>query len=573
MTIELGGESFESDLFEVVKNWFTHKDAIPQSWKGDLKPTSPMSYSDLQILGASGCSDLVSLSRRAMKRLKPLSDTLRELASAMEAQSNAVCTNFNAVSNMGSLIFLPNELLVRILQFVVDGDPDQANSARSKAAITLSHVSQYFRNTALSCAALWSYVTGSSDVDTLCFPRSKDALLDVEMHVGYLPNPRNFVLEQSLNNILPYSRRWRSLLVEVQAAEERMQGQNVDINDVFRGLDLRSLESLHLRPRVVSRCFGGLRDFRYLDAPNLRHLTSVHVYPLSLLTLANLTTLNMTFRMGHVGLADLHNDLSRMKALESFSLKLESGNGRSDGHLYAKLEFLRVRQLKIEITNRWEQAPIGLGSFFSSMSFPVAVDFHLKFLGVKHSERNFEFYELRNILQHVTQFPCVEMFCLEANALTVVSRTISSAGETQNYRIPRKDITSIAPLGLLPSLKHLTLCSNGRMLPCLRSKPTYMYWERWTSEEPPEELLIVPSLETVTIRASMPAATGMSSFVAEILQKQKERGDWGKFRELIVVDGDQAKDGGTCVSEHSEAYTGDSALEWCEKRKAMSPDE
>ncbi|KLO18186.1 hypothetical protein SCHPADRAFT_936448 [Schizopora paradoxa] len=571
MVAKIVDESFKSDLFEVVSNWITYNDAIPERWKEDLKLTGPMLYSDLQVLGTSGCSDLVSRARKAMKRLKPLSDTLRELASAIEAESEAVCTNYNAVSNMCSLIFLPDELLARIFEFVVDGDPGLANSARTKAAVTLSHVSQYFRSTALSCAALWSYVSGSSDLDFLCLSRSKDALLDVEMDVDYMNNPRKLVFERSLVNILPYSGRWRSLGFQFTAGQ--MHSQRVDVCHAFRGLDLRALESLHFNPHGGSLSLGGFRDFQYLDAPNLRHLTSSRFFPLSFPAFANLTTLSVALPLGHISLAYVHNGLSRMKALESFSLELESGLGSGDDQLHGKLELLRVRQLKFEITNR-SGGPIKLGSFFSSMSFPGAVELHLKYLMVNDIELDLEFYELGNILQHDMQFPCVERFCLEVNGLTKWGGSLSFSGVLTNYQLkpPQEDMTVVAPLGLLPSLKHLTLCSNGRMLPCLPRRSTLassLGADNSTSEMPPEELHIVSSLETVTIRAPTRAVTGMSNFVSEILQMQKKRGDWGEFRELVVADVAQVEGGDTCVTVHSKAYTGDSALEWCEERKSV----
>lgn len=39
MALKSEDESFRKDLFEVVSNWITYKDPIPEQWKGDLKPT------------------------------------------------------------------------------------------------------------------------------------------------------------------------------------------------------------------------------------------------------------------------------------------------------------------------------------------------------------------------------------------------------------------------------------------------------------------------------------------------------------------------------------------------------
>lgn len=216
-----------------------------------------MSYTDLQACGETGCTRLVSQARTTMRRLTSLSNSLRELSSVIQAESEIAQENFEAVSNMCSLIFLPNELLARIFQFIVNGESGLAYPTRSKAAVTLSHVSQYFRSTALSCASLWSNISGRYDMDLLCMSRSKDALLDVAMAVDFShirPNPHELVFRQSLVQILPHSGRWRSL--DIQFTKMSKKGQipegNVKTCDTFRGLNVRLLESLSFSPYSTS---------------------------------------------------------------------------------------------------------------------------------------------------------------------------------------------------------------------------------------------------------------------------------------------------------------------------------
>ncbi len=87
-----------------------------------------MVYSEAQTLGAGKRFDLVSQARKTMLRLKSLSDTLSALASAVRAESRAARANFDAVKNMCGLASLPNELLSRIFECVVNGDPGPQKS-------------------------------------------------------------------------------------------------------------------------------------------------------------------------------------------------------------------------------------------------------------------------------------------------------------------------------------------------------------------------------------------------------------------------------------------------------------
>ncbi|KLO18189.1 hypothetical protein SCHPADRAFT_993795 [Schizopora paradoxa] len=537
-----------------------------------------MSFDDLQTVGMDGCHNLVSRARKAVQRLKPLSDTLRELASAIEAESEAACTNFKAVSNMCSLIFLPNELLSRIFHFVVHGSRNDqlANLGCTEAALTLSHVSQYFRVTATSCASLWSSVIHSSSLGPLCLSRIKDALFDMSMAVEVMGNPgeepNELVFTQSQINYLSRSNQWRSF--DIRFVSKFKQYGTLGLSkpknrEALRDINVRSLESLCIRNNAdQSFMFTKYDEFQHWDTPNLRHLTSVHFFPLHLPGLSTLTNLDVILKVGF-GLVDFRKQLSRLKSLESFDLKLKIERDSSLPDEFPEvLELPSVRFLKIEVTRLLlrHTAPT-LKSFFSSISFPSVVDLRIKLGGIVgrqfHEDEDLclDLSEDLGSIFHCgrdTGFPRVEDLWLEANGLNIVSGVARSV---HDFKAQTGYIYLYAPLGSLPTLKHLTLGSNGSLAPSLQYSDTLL-----VSEYAPEDLHIVSSLETITVRTSMLAVAGMSDFVAEILRMQKRRGDWEKFRELVVVDNNYTNDARTCNTTKSKAYAGDAALHWCERR-------
>lgn len=544
-----------------------------------------MSYSDLQISGIKGCQRLVSRARKTMLRLTSLSDALRELSNAIQVEAEAAQENYKVVSNMSNLIFLPNELLGRIFQFVVNGDPSQTTSIRMKAAVSLSHVSQYFRVTALSCASLWSNISGSSDINLLCLSRSKDAQLDVvtEIALTSVGDRDELVFEQSLTDALPHSERWKTLDIQYVYKQPRhddqIPGRNLRIRQSFRKIDVRSLVSLHIRniknPKRTlygdpERTVKDYHEFQHWDAPNLRHLTSVYYFPLSLPGLVNVTSLDVTLKPGQINMINFHQDLSRMKNLESLALKLD-GVIVSASYEYVdqlesfgnvgEVEFQRVRRLEIEMNSQGSGWINIFKAFFSSMSFPSAVDLHIKVGGrltVAYSEIDLDeafltlSSEVESIIQHEEQFPRVERFYLEANGLN-----ISDADDGHSVKDHRSFIRLSAPLGLLPNLKHFTLCSNG----C----PSPIYLTSSTSEN--QNLPLFPALETITVQIIKNASLEVAFFVRKVLLKQKEQGGWGEFRELIVKDNsfDKKLKGNNVM----KAYSRDDALEWCQRRSRI----
>ncbi|KLO18196.1 hypothetical protein SCHPADRAFT_925352 [Schizopora paradoxa] len=572
MSLEDG--SFESELYEVLSSWIACKKAVPKRWEGDVKPINSMCYNDLQVLGIAGCSRLVSRAWKSMLRLTSLSDTLQELSTAIRKESRASQENFKAVSNMCSLVFLPNELLARIFQFIVNGESAMANSARTKAAVSLSHVSQYFRSTALSCTPLWSNISGISDIDLICLSRSKDALLDVATEVALtsISDRDELVFEQSLIDALPHSIRWKSLVIQFtfKKLRSRIPNGSAEIRQVFRTMDVRSLEALRVKNNKNPKralydnpdsTFKDYHEFQHWNAPNLRNLTTVHYFPISLQGLVNLTSLNVTLDPGQINLIEVRKDLSRMHALESFSLKLEMATQRRDYATppgsFEQVEFPSVRRLKIgvDITTQWSESRLTdfLKSFFSSLSFPGAVDFHLTLGAIVTnltSEASvFLSEELESIIQHNTQFPNVNRFCLEANYLPV---GLAAPDSLYSKRAQQAPIFFDFPLALLPTVKHFSFYSNGSQYASLLKDSV--------SGEP----LRVPTLETITIHIkTADGVRAAAELIKSILREQKERGDWEKFRELAVMNYSRA--GEKEANEVMKVYIGEDALKWCKK--------
>ncbi|KLO18199.1 hypothetical protein SCHPADRAFT_936460 [Schizopora paradoxa] len=557
----------EGDAHEVLSSWIACKEAIPKHWKGDVETIKPMSHDDLQIFGVEGCHRLVSRARKASKRLTSLSNTLRQLASLIQVESEAAQENYEVVSNMCNLIILPNELLARIFHFIVNGDSSLENSIRSKAAITLSHVSRYFRDTALSCASLWSNISGRADLDLLCLSRSKDAPLDVafaiDFTVGADVDPPEYELffGQSVPNILPHSKHWRSLDIQFVSKDrgDQILDGNPQLLRAFREADVRKLESLCLRNinYHTEPNFYGYHEFHQWITPNLRHLTSVHFFPFTLPGLTNLTSLDITFFPGEISLVDVHKNLSRMEVIESFALKLEMGPIRdtSQKHSFAKLELSRVRNVRVEMESQRLGSIEKLKPFFSSLSFPKARDLHVKLLGYisKEMETPVSLYmEVGCVLQHSMQYPRVERFRLEA-----IDINIGPTETAYRFKARQGYFAFSIPLSLLPSLKHFTLRSNNYYLADVRD----------VSKTPKGKSLHAPALETITVQIALFAIAPTASLVEDILTNQKERCEWGKFRELVVIDDSQAngENGGKAMRVH----TGDSALEWCKRRNII----
>ena len=140
-----------------------HRDAMP--------------CDDLLALDTSECRQLVSRSQSSWRRLHCLFEVFNGLTHVFAWKAMVALSNQYTVANMYGLGTLPNELLIRIFEFVVFADQTLPN--RWRAAVPLSHVCRYFRRTVLSCPLLWSDISGNADMASLSLTRSKDVLLDV----------------------------------------------------------------------------------------------------------------------------------------------------------------------------------------------------------------------------------------------------------------------------------------------------------------------------------------------------------------------------------------------------------
>lgn len=528
-----------------------------------------MPLADLRKLGLAGCSNLLSRARRNARRLRSLSDFLSELSSAIHAESALAQTNYEVVSNMSSLITLPNELFTNILDCVVNRDGSLTNPARWKAALNLSHVNQYFRATALSCAQMWSNISGNADMVSSSLSRSKDVLLDVQLSVGYRrianagSDSYDLTFERFFAEVLPHSNRWRSLGIDfVPGAKDGTDGlrsiSHKDVRDQLRGVDVRSLEKLDIKNKKDRKSsFKSYCEFENWNAPCLRRVVTSHYFPLSLPALAHVTHLNVTLDLDEINLFDLLKDLARMKDLEDLVLKLEArGPESADDIQFERLEETElpcVRHLRVETDDlRWGSVS-HLKYLFSPLVFPRAVALSVILSGYVSKtypeEDSAELYlcdEVECIFQHVAQFPQVEWFLLEVKGMNIAAG--SGAKTVYQLEAEQGTIRAIVPLKMLPSLKHFTLCTNGSL--------------SVSSLHGSGELVVHPAIETITIKApSEMNIWGIVHFIRTTLEDQKSQSRWEDFRELVVMVAEETGD--PLKEKITRRYGRDAALAWC----------
>ncbi len=443
-----------------------------------------MAYSEAESLGMKGCSDLVSRARKTMLRLQSLSDAFNELASAIQAKLDAARMNFEAVSNMYSLVSLPTETLASIFECVVNGNVSDTNPTRWMAAVTLSHVCQYFRNAALSCPQLWSNISRSGEMAASCMLRSKEVPLDVELTVAFGPgaDEQELHFEQLLRVVVPHSSRWRNLDIQFVSNSRdddtvnRTPLDDSDFHQIFYEVDAPLLESLHIRNnKPENTLYRNSADFAYWNTPNLRSVTTVHYFPISLYGLENVTTLDITLILNQFNFADLLNDLSWMKNLEDLRLKLEHCSelfpvvAPGDLRPYGWTELPSVRRLRIETEFKDESSSASsLRKFylFTALCFPGVVDLYVKVSGILDEkdddlDHNTNLHlegEIIRILWNPERFPCVESFRLEVCGICNDDSNTREWFESQEG-----SITLVIPINLLPSLKFFTLHSNRQL--------------------------------------------------------------------------------------------------------------
>lgn len=407
----------------------------------------------------------------------------------------------------------------------------------------------------------------------LCLSRSKNAPLNVGLTIrcvkyGFFGQSYDFAYHGMLLDALHHSKRWSRVDIQFDRAEADNLGHDFvvgsDIRREFRELNAPSLESLFIRGpgeslKYLTEAFGELQGW---NAPCIRHITSRHYFPLRLPGLANVANLNLELDLAEVNLNDILESVSQMKALEDLEFTLVGLSILVEIHRVERAILLGVKRLQVNIQlagRHHFSSSSSLKSFFSYLFFPRAVDLHINLKGLLR-----DFYpkeghaevcmvmDMMCIFQHPEQYPAVQSFRLK-----VFGAGYSPPGKSLNS-IDR--ISLVVPLGMLPSVKCFDLSSNCRLLllgddgrgDAFFRQHTQYSWETWLPGAPG---MASPALEIISI--NIVKDRPLIRFIADIMQKQKERGDWAMFRKLVVLD-----TSGNRTGDRSE-YIGEAALQWC----------
>ena len=152
--------------------------------------------------------------KKAFRCVERMSRRLEFLSGAFEEKA------MPAVRELG-INTLPNEIMKMIFELAV-ADSEEARAA-SKAAVSLSHVSQKWRELALDTPRLWSKIElwGSPSRARAFLERSKAVLVDISLTINFDyhttadDEPRRKRLRKELPQVfaaaVAHSKRWRSL--------------------------------------------------------------------------------------------------------------------------------------------------------------------------------------------------------------------------------------------------------------------------------------------------------------------------------------------------------------------------
>ncbi|KLO15353.1 hypothetical protein SCHPADRAFT_938830 [Schizopora paradoxa] len=508
-----------------------------------------MPFDEALALGSERWSELLSRARKTTRRLKHIVDTLSGLSSAIQREFEAATTSFNTVSKIHGLITLPNELLARIFNYVVNWDEKLIIPTRTRAAVGLSHVCRYFRDTAISCTQLWTNVSscGDDDITTLCLSRSKRVPLNVRLvtRVDEIsPHPDDFglVCDPLAQELFSHSKRWGQLEIrtEVNRSFHDVVTKSLDIGKIFRELDVPLLRSLHIlrnsadrdEPNLLNSLLEGWRT------PNLRYLTTNRYLPLRLAGAENLESFDVTLEVDSVNLTDTVKALSRMTSLEEFHLTFIPPQifvpivVTDERACLPNVRHLRIGLSGLEVIHT--QSRNLLQALFAALSFPGSTDLHLDLSGVIRDDHECVSIDKQVmwLFQHPNTLSRVERFCLEASDF---------------FDFNRGHFSVDIPFGKLPSLKELELYCNTRLIPCDYS---------------PGDTISL-ALERLIIRTTEIGMLAIAPFTTSVLRGLKEVGKWESFRELVIINtGQQACDFlGTRYA--TKSFVGDAALQWC----------
>ncbi|KLO15327.1 hypothetical protein SCHPADRAFT_927253 [Schizopora paradoxa] len=567
----LDGESLETAMHKVISSWLARNDPIPEAWKQVISPIDAMPCNDLLALGPTTCRQLASQSQSSLRRLRCLSEIFNGLSFVFAEKFRVASENSYVVRNMCGLGTLPNELLVRIFEFVVFGDRTLPN--RWRAAVPLSHVCQYFRNTILACPLLWSDISGNGGIAALSLSRSKEVPLNVSFKIDTSGSSLDFNIKVSDASM--YSKRWSTLVLQLirkdsrQFSNRHMAG-TLDMTEVCRGfgeLDAPLLETLYILNSsglALSEENGG---FSQWNTPNLRYLNTMHI-PLTIRGLSNVTHLTLMLSMDQFGFHNFFKSLTQMRSLKVLVLKLKSVLiGRAAGEIqeFNQTE-LHVLRLRVEVYAGSITTRSFIQTLFSLLSFPRAISLEIRIIGDVESRNLDEDYdeepmlsasrEVNSIVQHGGQFPLVERFSLDTLGVVDEARKPNSLTD-----LKRGVILVDVPIDKLPRLKHLLLGSNGT----IRLSVPIQGWSNTTTCRTFKTTSCLPALQTISVMILSPGrARGFANFVNALINEQKGRGGWGAFQKLIVTADDRSVNKGG--RRETVTYVGDDALAWCERR-------
>lgn len=363
-------------------------------------------------------------------------------------------------------------------------------------------------------------------------------------------------------DILPYAERWGRLRVVFIwfGVEDR---DSEDTSDELRIWDLQGLHAPLLKELCIESGFNR-RDTCDLDwtlwnTPQLRRIRTILYFPHSLPGLANVTNLDLTLHVNDKSVKKILKEVSKMGCLQDVTLVLKAGliDYETDIVPHEKLELPVIQRLRIKTELPYSTKDTTSAckrSWFSSLFFPGVFSLNLKLSAPNRKDMdtgvdgNYFNKEITRIFRHVDQFPQVVNFHLQI---------FSPDGDIHDSTFVTK--LSI-PLNMLPNVKHFTLKSNMRLDIEEPDDPDEIHYEAERRIAPRVIGEAFPVLETITL--DMPDASVAADWVEGYLESLKDHGEWDRFRELVVIEGDKLDVDGC----RTASYVGYKALDWCRRR-------
>ncbi|KLO18163.1 hypothetical protein SCHPADRAFT_886429 [Schizopora paradoxa] len=543
------------DLRRVVSSWIDRGEAIPLNLKEEMDKIKSFAYTDFHFH-----SDLRSRALGVARCMKSLSNDLEALAAKVREESAAL-ENIPRVCGFASL---PDDVLAMIFDLVVNNYENwkywYCGSRSWKSAVSLSHVSKHFRDVTLAHPRLWTKLSRSGKMAVSCLPRTKNAPLTIGIKF-LLTESDEWAFQSILSKVLPYSNRWHSLGIYLDSVKKwEPENEESDEGQEIYGLSAASLKEMSIQ--------SGFYDFTdsWPDwdwsrwyTPNLRSLTAFRYFPSSLPGLSYVTYLRLTFLIDDESLPKIMKEVAKMVSLKTLFLTLETADGDENPTLHEKMVFSNVTNLSISLE---EHLPVDLSTpaltraLFSSMYFPLATELRVTFTGNAYifdsdydEKEHFNFYcnkAISRIFRHVDQFPLVKELYLGIKTEFEVSGAYAELS---------------VPLLMLPSLKSLTLESDGRTIIKEPEHIDETEFDNGLIAMPPRVFgKTLPLLATVSLDIlDESVALWLGDYLKSL--KESEGGGWNDFRELAVWEADDDLDDGNL---YQSTFSRDEALDWCE---------